>query len=112
MHAAVAAQAAETPSMGPACTHAGQLAATAGMRHMRQLHANMPQMHATPALTWCCCGKARATKEWQMMAHAREQGRAGQHVCQAQVDNGVVCNQLLRAMSIPLHAAASSSAEQ
>jgi hypothetical protein len=39
-------------------------------------------MHATPTLTWCCCGKAWATKEWQMMAHAREQGKAA---CAAQV---------------------------
>jgi hypothetical protein len=40
-------------------------------------------MHATPMLTWCCCGKAWATKEWQMMAHAQEQGRAA---CAAQVE--------------------------
>jgi hypothetical protein len=42
----------------------------------------MPPMHATPTLTWCCCDKAWATKEWQMMAHAREQGKAA---CAAQV---------------------------
>jgi hypothetical protein len=41
-----------------------KFAVTAGMRHRRLLQANMPLMHATPTLTWCCCGKARATKEW------------------------------------------------
>jgi hypothetical protein len=72
--------------MGPAKNLAEELAATAGMRHRRPLHANISPMHATPTLTWCCCGKARATKEQQMMAHAQEQGRAeqsstGQHQC-------------------------------
>jgi hypothetical protein len=26
------------------------------------VHANMPAMHATPMLTWCCCGEAWATR--------------------------------------------------
>jgi hypothetical protein len=82
----VAAQAAETLSMGPAKSLAGEFAATAGMHHMQPLHANIPPMHATRTLTWYCCGKAQATKEWQLMAHAQEQGRAA---CAAQVDNGV-----------------------
>jgi hypothetical protein len=78
----VAAQAAETLSMEPAKSLAGEFAATAGMHHMQPLHANIPPMHATPTLTWwCCCGKARATKEHQMMAHVhgQKQDRAGQH---------------------------------
>jgi hypothetical protein len=43
-----------------------------------------------PTLTWCCCGKAQATTERQMMAHAWEQGRAA---CAAQVNISVVCNE-------------------
>ena len=77
IHAAVAVQTAATLSMGPANNLAEEFAATAGMHHRQPLHANIPPMHATPTLTWwCCCGKARATKEWQMMVHAQEQGRA------------------------------------
>jgi hypothetical protein len=81
LHAAVAARAAENLSMGAANNLAEEFAATAGMRHRRPLHANMPPMHATPTLTWwCCCGKAQATKEHQMMACTRAgQGRAEQH---------------------------------
>jgi hypothetical protein len=45
-----------------------------GMYHRQPLHANMHPMHATPTLTWCCCCNARATKEWQLTAHAQEQG--------------------------------------
>ena len=75
----------EGPSMGPANSLAEKFAATAGMRHRRQLHADMPPMHATPTLTWCCCGKARATKKWQLMVHAQEQGRA-ERAAQVNID--------------------------
>jgi hypothetical protein len=64
--------------MGPANILAEGFAATAGLHHRRRLHANMPPMHATPTLTWCCCDKAWTTKEWQIMAHAWRQGRAEQ----------------------------------
>jgi hypothetical protein len=77
--------------MGPAKSSAGEFAATAGMHHRQPLHADMPPMHATPMplvrLTWCCCSEARAAKEWQLMAHAQEQGRA------AQVNISVACNE-------------------
>jgi hypothetical protein len=49
IHAAVAAQAAETLCMGPATNLAEEFAATAGMHHRRALHAIQ---HATPTLTW------------------------------------------------------------
>jgi hypothetical protein len=87
LRAGVAAQAAETLSMGPASGPAEEFAATVGMHHRRPLHANNPPMHATPMLTWCCCGKARATKEQQMIAHALKRGKA------AQVNISGVCNQ-------------------
>jgi hypothetical protein len=83
LRAAVAIQTAATLSMRPASTPAEELAATACMHHRRLLHANISPMHATPTLTWCCCGKARATTEQQMMAHAQEQGKA---TCAAQVE--------------------------
>jgi hypothetical protein len=82
LRAVVAAQAAATLPMGPANNLAEELAATAGMRHRRPLHANIPQMHATPTLTWSCCGgEAQAAKKWQLMVHvhAQKHGRAGQH---------------------------------
>jgi predicted RNA-binding protein YlxR (DUF448 family) len=56
-------------------------------------------MHATLKLTWCCCDKARAakerqmitrvraSKERQMMARVQEQGRA------AQVNINIACNE-------------------
>jgi hypothetical protein len=81
LRAVEAAQAAETLSMGPANSLAEE-SATAGMHHRRLLHANIPPMHATPTLTWCCCGTEQANKERQMMAHVQEQGRAA---CAAQV---------------------------
>jgi hypothetical protein len=59
--------------MRPANSLAEEFAATAGKHHRQPLHADIP-----PTLTWYCCGEARATKEWQMMAHAREQGKAEQ----------------------------------
>jgi hypothetical protein len=69
--------------MGPANSLAEKFAATAGLRHRQLLDASMPPMHATPMLTWCCCGKARATEEWQMMEQEQEQGKAeqGRHQC-------------------------------
>jgi hypothetical protein len=84
IHAAMAIQTATTLSMGPASSPAEEF--SADMCHRRLLHANISPMHATPTLTWCCCGKAWATKEWQMMAHAQVQGRAeqgssSQHQC-------------------------------
>lgn len=62
-------------------------------RHRRPLHANMPPMHATTKLTWCCRGKTRATKEQQKMR--THSNRVGQHGHQAQVESGVVCNEYI-----------------
>jgi hypothetical protein len=75
IHAEVAIQTAAALSMRPASSLAEEFAATADMCHRLLLHANISPMPATPTLTWCCCGKARATKEWQMMAHAKGAGQ-------------------------------------
>jgi hypothetical protein len=61
---------AETPSMGPASSPAEEFASAAGMHRRRPLCTYIQPMNATPTLTWCCCCKAQATKEWQSMAYA------------------------------------------
>jgi hypothetical protein len=45
------------------------------------------------ALTWCCCGRARAAKESQEMTHIQQQGSAQSA---ADVNTSGACNVRLR----------------